>query len=376
VNRDFAELDRTTYAQSLRVQSCDYAEFEIEVLRLSHRPGKALWRQDITSLDQLLEISPDELLEIPNLGQGSIQEIEKKLRAFLRKTISTPWHQGESSEAPLPPKSLRDEWQLFAGDSAALTDLEELPLAPELLACLRDIGIVTTDDLLAQCWPDFAALMGDDEAGQILDALVAAASEARSQRARPATSEMLTGEALVRLQEGRWSQTPLRDLGLSKATVDYVLRAQFAGLMPTSLDNLGDLLAALDVPTSGLFWSLSAYCEIWELAVGLDLRRGHAMEHRLRRIETEGGSPSFEEAFALTRELCSEREWTVLQLRFGLGTQFPDFYNFRLGSGLQPQTLQEIAPNLRVSRERARQLEGRALKICARTRFGSPWLTV
>lgn len=56
------------------------AEMPIEQLELSQRTYNCLKRSQITRVGQILERSPDELLQLRNFGQKSLQELQDKLR--------------------------------------------------------------------------------------------------------------------------------------------------------------------------------------------------------------------------------------------------------------------------------------------------------
>jgi hypothetical protein len=53
---------------------------QIEQLELSQRTYNCLKRSQITRVGQILERTPDELLQLRNFGQKSLQELQDKLR--------------------------------------------------------------------------------------------------------------------------------------------------------------------------------------------------------------------------------------------------------------------------------------------------------
>jgi hypothetical protein len=56
------------------------AEMPIEQLELSQRTYNCLKRSQITRVGQILEKNPEELLQLRNFGQKSLQELQDKLR--------------------------------------------------------------------------------------------------------------------------------------------------------------------------------------------------------------------------------------------------------------------------------------------------------
>lgn len=68
-------------------------EMPIEQLELSQRTYNCLKRSQITRVGQILERTPDELLQLRNFGQKSLQELQDKLR---QHGLSLPGTEGDS----------------------------------------------------------------------------------------------------------------------------------------------------------------------------------------------------------------------------------------------------------------------------------------
>ena len=61
---------------------------ELEVLKLSVRAENALKRAGVMSVEQLLRLSPQELMELPYIGWSIAREIMDKLTVFYKKRES------------------------------------------------------------------------------------------------------------------------------------------------------------------------------------------------------------------------------------------------------------------------------------------------
>ena len=59
---------------------------ELEALKLSARAENALKRGGVMSVEQLLRLSPQELMELPYIGQSIAWEIMDKLTIFYKKS--------------------------------------------------------------------------------------------------------------------------------------------------------------------------------------------------------------------------------------------------------------------------------------------------
>jgi len=58
----------------------------LEVLKLSVRAENALKRAGVMSVEQLLRLSPQELIELPYIGWSIAREIMDKLTVFYKKS--------------------------------------------------------------------------------------------------------------------------------------------------------------------------------------------------------------------------------------------------------------------------------------------------
>lgn len=59
---------------------------ELEALKLSVRAENALKRAGVMNVEQLMRLSPQELIEMPYIGCGLAREIMDKLTVFYKKS--------------------------------------------------------------------------------------------------------------------------------------------------------------------------------------------------------------------------------------------------------------------------------------------------
>jgi DNA-directed RNA polymerase subunit alpha len=112
------------------------AEMPIEQLELSQRTYNCLKRSQITRVGQILERSPDDLLQLRNFGQKSLQELQDKLR---QHGLSLPGTDADSEG--------------LAGDGAEDEELDDIEAVDEELAerlgsgAIADLEEADDDDL-------------------------------------------------------------------------------------------------------------------------------------------------------------------------------------------------------------------------------------
>ena len=63
---------------------------ELKELKLSTRAENALMRAGVMNVEQLLRLSPQELLEMPTIGVGIAREIMDKLLVFYKNKSGAP----------------------------------------------------------------------------------------------------------------------------------------------------------------------------------------------------------------------------------------------------------------------------------------------
>jgi DNA-directed RNA polymerase alpha subunit/DNA-binding CsgD family transcriptional regulator len=147
----FAQISSFDHSQ-LKEQS--FVSIPLGTLGLSTRAHNALMRSGIRSVNQLAQMSSEQILEVRNLGQKSLTEIEEKLEVYLAENPTPP---------PLElPKQAESESEL------------ELPpplVAPALLACATKIPL---DDIsvsrlaLSTSWCDRLHLLGIESLGDLI----------------------------------------------------------------------------------------------------------------------------------------------------------------------------------------------------------------
>jgi DNA-directed RNA polymerase subunit alpha len=104
------------------------AEMPIEQLELSQRTYNCLKRSQITRVGQILERSPDDLLQLRNFGQKSLQELQDKLRQHslsLTGSDSTAILGTDDEDEELDDLDAVDEESAERLGSSAIADLEE-----------------------------------------------------------------------------------------------------------------------------------------------------------------------------------------------------------------------------------------------------------
>jgi DNA-directed RNA polymerase subunit alpha len=140
------------------------ADMPIEQLELSQRTYNCLKRSQITRVGQILERTPDELLQLRNFGQKSLQELQDKLR---QHDLSLPGMEG--SVAGL-------EGGVDLEDSDDVDDDEDL--GPRLLGDDADTEVAEEDEEL-----DFKSAFDADQFEDDED-------EPRAAPARPGRSRL------------------------------------------------------------------------------------------------------------------------------------------------------------------------------------------
>jgi hypothetical protein len=115
----------------------------IEQLELSQRTYNCLKRSQITRVGQILERSPDDLLQLRNFGQKSLQELQDKLRQHglsLTGTESGSVLGTDDEDEELDDLDAVDEESAERLGSSAIADLEETDQDDE-----SDIGFRAAD---------------------------------------------------------------------------------------------------------------------------------------------------------------------------------------------------------------------------------------
>lgn len=349
MSNQFSTPSTPTLEQQLGVVASNYERATVEELALSARAQRALNRQDIFRVDQLLQQTAEQLLSFRNMGHGSVEEILTKLSDYIANFPEIVLEQKAIEVAPRQ-RTLLDEWELFAGSRKLPdTDIGALNLDRQIEMRLASLGVESLEKLLAFHWPELIEILDYEDAETIISAIAVTANESRY-RQPDASAVDFSPDEVAQIQGTRWANTPISKLSLSEATRDFLGRAGDTTIFPARLQTLNDLQIALDSPTSALFHSFAAYSEVWELAVRMGLRSGDALAHRQEIIGSFGQRLSLEHLLTIARESCGENQWEVLRLRFGLGAALPS------------RTLDNLRFHFRVSRERVRQIEGQALK--------------
>jgi len=85
-----SKIKETTLADQVQLTEEQYG-FPVEVLSLSVRATNCLEESQITTIGQLMQLSTDDLLSLPNLGRKTLTELKEKIE--LVRTNDTTWTQ-------------------------------------------------------------------------------------------------------------------------------------------------------------------------------------------------------------------------------------------------------------------------------------------
>ena len=105
----YSQLPTSTWTSGLN-------DYSVEVLELGPRARTGLRRAEIVTLGELASMTDRELLIIPNMGIGSVNEVRTKLQSFVDHLDSGDW--GGSLPVALEPQESRQDWlrNLSPGD--------------------------------------------------------------------------------------------------------------------------------------------------------------------------------------------------------------------------------------------------------------------
>lgn len=129
------------------IRKDDHDIIPISVLELSVRSYNALVRGNIKTIAQLKRMSEEDFYRVRNLGQKSVEEIRKKLAAYLNEYTLAESPVLEPTE---PRLSLIEREVLSKVEHIPLYDisLARLTLSPDVEKELRSVGIRSIGDLL------------------------------------------------------------------------------------------------------------------------------------------------------------------------------------------------------------------------------------
>ena len=204
------------------------------------------------------------------------------------------------------------------------------------LHAIRGVGVGVLQEVL-------------DGLGEFLDSVPPSPAEAAA-----ADSGASTGTPVK--VDDRPLQDPVETLGFSSGTM--------ATLEYARIRTLDQLVAALWRIDPILYLDVPAYCEAHERLKALDLRDGDSLAARQALV---GGrwAPDLDVVAELCGHVCTEREWHVLEARFGLYPTESTDDSPPTPSVQRPiasRTLHELGDELGITRERVRQIETAALK--------------
>ena len=337
------------------------AELSVEVLNLSFRPAKRLSKGAILTLHQLLALSPEDLYEMPGIGRNSVEEIVQQLCQFFSKVKKTGASHsvivgcqvnstGAANKHVWMPFTFRDDWDVFSnGDTAPTLPVTLLALSSELTEALSIAQCEQITELLDWTWERAQQELGENAAEEISDALITFVQIVRNNRDAGMLSPSLSSENRQKTLEARWTHCLLGGCGFQKRTRTLLAAAEIM--------TMGQLLCVLDPLCSALCFDFPAFEDIWNRLVALGLRQGDALSVWDHLVKPERCEIRLEAVAAEIHRALSEKQWKVLDLRYGLQLNAKDDVGERLR-----HTLEEISRLSYITRERARQIELAALK--------------
>lgn len=127
------------------IRSVEHAS--IDALKLTVRPYNALARDGIITVGTLARMSPEEILEVQNIGEKSLAEIEEKLESYLAEVLAAPEQDVFSESSRTVPKAiLLDRAAEIPLDAISI---ERLGLVPDYSDWLRsEKGVDSIAELL------------------------------------------------------------------------------------------------------------------------------------------------------------------------------------------------------------------------------------
>ena len=320
----------------------------IGILRLSLDTYNALWQVGVLTLGQLVQMSSREILDIQGIDEKELAEIDRKLQPYENQILP---------EQAMPPESevFLSEVDTSSSDNRVLvpadTSIAMLGLSARPHNALTRDGINTIGQLTQMSSRQIRGVynIGAKSLTEIEEKLEAYLTEHSLHVATPVESELssplIDSSLLKRADCAPLDDISVERLGLPDAWQDQLLEA---GVM-----SIGELICqtsdALDEPAlleerlkRYLTWLVKQDEATWADEVG---EWGISPLHRMELSETS--LDDLIEGWLSSLESTDDRDRYVIYWRYGL-------YDERL-------TLEEVGNRLGVSRERARQLEKRAL---------------
>jgi hypothetical protein len=302
----------------------------VDGMQLSVRASRCLRNANIATIDELLTKTDEELLQLRNFGKGTLREIRKKL---IPLTTDQP-----TDTSP---------------DNIKLVD--EMQLSVRASGCLRNANITTIDELLTKTDEELLQLrnFGKGTLREIRKKLASLANDQPPERSReniPNTCSQALGyfESDYGLPDNKLLNA-WRDIIYKRNYLDLSIREVclgFGGKWPFKSSLVSDKLVGdfVDKPIEELLRirglgkvKSRVFCK----AIAF-LASGKFEE--LRNVDAK----------TRMKSLCDELP--------GLKGREPAILEARLGKNGKPPTLDELGRKYRVTRERIRQIEKKALE--------------
>ena len=278
------------------------ADIPISRTLVSIRTYNCLMKKGIETVGMLLATSEEQLYNIRNFGDKSMDEVKLKLRNLLANpTSALP----NFSETYLP--SFGDVLGFSADDIHKVADLpiHQLTLSRRALSCLKKCSFITVAQLLC------------------------VAESALRQEYHLSDIVILEISACL---------TDLHRL-FQEVTNPKQLCFTWPELKHEILQTKPDL-----------FWNIPVFLSWWNASTEIIGSEKDALQKRQQlRDEATGREYTLDGVFDACEQVCKEREWTIITARCGLN------------SSEKIETLHEISKIMEVSRERIRQQETQAL---------------
>ena len=143
-------------AEVFRANANDYVEKSIDELSLSKRTATCLYKADVKTIADILNISKYDLYQIPNMGKNSVSEVLFRLRVFLpdRNHSSLAYYLGvtasdfEKSSIASLNLSVRATNCLDHANIQTVADI--LNLSEEVLLQIRNMGRKSVSEVISK----------------------------------------------------------------------------------------------------------------------------------------------------------------------------------------------------------------------------------
>jgi hypothetical protein len=327
------------------------ADAPLRVLDLSTRAYNSLRRAGYDTVADIDSLSDERILDIRNVGVGTLDEIKEKLANYLdeQPLPEQPITSGASVEPLSPSDVSSSDRRILLLDNASIS---VLGLTTRVYNALRRAGVDTVGQLARMSSEQMQGVtnIGEKSLAEIEEKLDAYEADYASQTTKsvgPISSTSSVDFALQRCADrAPLDEIPLERLGLPQAWQHELLAAgvtSVGGLARQTSRAFTEHPLLRERLERYLSWLTEQESGAWEKeAAG----RGISPLHKMELAETS--LDDLMERWLSSSKYMDDRDRCVIRWRYGLH-----------GEKL---TLEEVGDRLEVTRERVRQLEKTALR--------------